>query len=506
MRKRGLLILLILLKFILQFQAIHPVYELHRDEFLHLDLGRHLAWGYQTVPPVTGFISFLIHELGSSVFWVKFFPALFGAMIIWVCWKIVEELSGSYFAAVLTSLGLIFSALLRINTLYQPNSLDFLCWTLLFYTALKYIKYKERRWLHYAALVFAVGFLNKYNIVFLLIGLIPALAFTPQRKIFRDKNLYYAAGLALILILPNLIWQVLNDFPVLWHMRTLSQTQLVNVSRAAFWMEQPLFFAGTALIILLGFVSFFSFPAFRPYRAFLIAYIITMAIFTFFRAKSYYAMGIYPVFLAFGAVYLEHLLSGPRVRLARIPVLLLPVISFLPVYDLTLPVLSPEQIMERKDRFDRLNLTRWEDGEIHDIPQDYADMLGWSELAQLVDSAYSLVDEKDQTLVHCDNYGEAGAVNFYGDPFYEALSLNADYIKWYPLDAFEIKHVILVSDPSDDDPERTREQKFFDEVVFIGEITHPYAREKGCRVHLLKNARISINDVLREEINTRTLR
>jgi hypothetical protein len=396
--------------------------------------------------------------------------------------------------------------LLKINTLYQPNSLDFLCWTLLFYTLLKYLKSKERRWLYYAALVFAVGFLNKYNIVFLLLGLIPALALTPQRKIFRDKNLYYAAALALILILPNLIWQVRNDFPVIWHMRTLSETQLVNVSRISFWREQTLFFAGTILVVLLGFVSFFTFPKFRPYRTFFYTYLFTMGIFTLFRAKGYYAIGIYPVFLAFGAVYLEHLLSGPKARWARIPVLLLPVLTFIPMYSLVLPVLSPEQIIAKKEQFDALGLTRWEDGQLHEIPQDYADMLGWRELAGLVDSAYTMIDDKAHTLVHCDNYGEAGAINFYGHPYSEALSMNADYIKWYPLDAYEIRNVILVSDPFDDDPERSREKKFFEEVIFIGEITHPYAREKGCRVHLLKGSKVSVNDILREEIANRTLR
>ena len=46
MNKRSLLLLLfVAIKFLLQYYAIHPVYELHRDEFLHLDLGNHLAWG-----------------------------------------------------------------------------------------------------------------------------------------------------------------------------------------------------------------------------------------------------------------------------------------------------------------------------------------------------------------------------------------------------------------------------------------------------------------------------
>lgn len=125
-KKNIVLLFFIILKFVLQYFAIHPVYELHRDEFLHLDLGKHLAWGYTSVPPVTAWISFLIISLGNSVFWVKFFPALFGALTIVAVWKIIEELNGKLFALILGSVSVTFSALLRINTLYQPNSPDFL--------------------------------------------------------------------------------------------------------------------------------------------------------------------------------------------------------------------------------------------------------------------------------------------------------------------------------------------------------------------------------------------
>ena len=80
-KKTFILSLLILLKFIIQYFAIDAGYELHRDEYLHLDLGKHLAWGYSSVPPVTAWISYLIHHLGKSVFLIKFFPALFGVLL-----------------------------------------------------------------------------------------------------------------------------------------------------------------------------------------------------------------------------------------------------------------------------------------------------------------------------------------------------------------------------------------------------------------------------------------
>ncbi|HLW21465.1 MAG TPA: glycosyltransferase family 39 protein, partial [Cyclobacteriaceae bacterium] len=130
----------ILLKFFLQYILISPEYDLQRDEYLHLDQANHLAWGYLSVPPVTSWISFVIKLLGNGVFWVKFFPALFGALTLVVVWKAIEELKGSLYALILGASCIVFSVLLRLNTLYQPNSLDVLCWTGFYFVVIKYVK------------------------------------------------------------------------------------------------------------------------------------------------------------------------------------------------------------------------------------------------------------------------------------------------------------------------------------------------------------------------------
>jgi 4-amino-4-deoxy-L-arabinose transferase-like glycosyltransferase len=129
----------IILKFILQYFLISPEYDLQRDEYLHLDQANHLAWGYLSVPPLTSWISYIVKLLGNAVFWIRFFPALFGALTIFVVWKTIEELKGNLFALSLGATCVLFSVLLRLNILFQPNSLDVLCWTTFYYVVLKYI-------------------------------------------------------------------------------------------------------------------------------------------------------------------------------------------------------------------------------------------------------------------------------------------------------------------------------------------------------------------------------
>ena len=162
-----ILLILILIKFILQYVIVNPVYELHRDEFLYLDQADHLAFGYISVPPLTALISKLINLLDGSIFWIKSFPVLFGALTIIFTWLIVESVGGSFFSKILASCALVFSPLMRINMLYQPNSFDILTWTIIFFLLIKFIQSEKTKWLWFLSAIVSVGFYNKYNLIFI---------------------------------------------------------------------------------------------------------------------------------------------------------------------------------------------------------------------------------------------------------------------------------------------------------------------------------------------------
>ena len=498
-KKTLILWFFILVKFALHWIIVAPEYDLHRDEYLHLDQGKHLAWGYLSVPPFTSWTSYVILLLGNSEFWVKFFPALFGVLTMVVIWKTIESLGGGLFALILGATAITLSVLLRINMLYQPNSVDVLSWTLLYFSVLQYIRTEENKWLYLAAVVVGIGFLNKYNIVFLLAGLAPALLLTSQRKIFASKQLYIAAIIALVIILPNLIWQYQNNFPVFHHMALLKKTQLVNVNRLDFLKEQLLFFTSALFVILAGFISLFVYPPFRKYPVFFWAFLFTLSLFTYLRAKGYYAIGLYPIFIAFGAVYLESLFVNKRIWLRPVSIVVM-VILFIPFFKVAFPINSPDFIAQHSKAYKDFGLLRWEDGKNHELPQDFADMLGWKELAQKVDADYEKIADKEHTLVLCDNYGQAGAINYYSKfKNIRAVTMNADYINWVPLDE-EIKNVILIQSADDDDKERKKEQPLFREIRLTGQIESRYARERGTSIYVLLDARVSINKILEGDI------
>jgi hypothetical protein len=504
MKKNSLILIgFILFKIILHYFLISPDYDLQRDEYLHLNQANHLAWGYVSVPPVTSWISWIIKLLGNGVFWVKFFPALFGALTILVVWKTVEELGGGLFALVLASLSVLASAILRINILFQPNSLDVFFWTLVYFIIVKYINTNNSKWLYATGLSVAFGILSKYNIIFLVLGLIPAILLTEQRKIFLNRHLYISIAIAFIILLPNIIWQYQNNFPTLHQLKELSERQLVHVKRFDFIKDQVLFFINSFFIIIATFISFFFYPPFKKYRLFFWSFVFSVSLFIFFKAKSYYAIGLYPVLLGFGSVYLEKILAQGWKRFLRPVSIALVVGLFIPIFLVAFPIQSPEQIQKSSQRYKAFGLLRWEDGKDHNLPQDFADMVGWSELAREVDSTYNMIVDKEHTLVLCDNYGQAGAINYYSRfKNIQAVSFNADYINWIPLDK-EIRNIILVQEASDDDPARTKEKPWFEKIELTGEINNPYAREEGTKIYLLQGAKININKIIEEEIEKR---
>jgi hypothetical protein len=501
-REHILLLGFILIKCILQFILIHPVYELQRDEFLHLDLGKHLAWGYISVPPVTAWISWVILSLGGGEFWVKFFPALIGVLTLYLVWRMIKALDGGIWALCIGCLAILISPLLRVNTLFQPNSLDIFCWTLLFYCLIRLVQTNNNRWLYAAAVTFAFGFLCKYNIAFLATGLFVGLLLGGQHRLLANKHLYVAGIVALVMISPNLLWQINNDFPTFHQLRELSETQLVNVNRADFIKDQLIYFINSFFLIVLAWIGLYKSAFFKNIQFILFTYITVILLFLFFRAKSYYAIGLYPVLMAIGAVYLERITTSGWKRHFRIAAVSLILLLAIPFFLVGFPNKHPDVIKQKPGMYKTLGMLRWEDGKDHALPQDYADMLGWKELASEVDAAWQSLQGLGHTIIICENYGLAGAINYYSKiPAVQAVSFNADYINWFDLHT-PIVNLILVIPETDAEDEVREAGQYFTSMARAGRIDHPDAREHGAVILVFRKAQADINAILAAEIDS----
>jgi 4-amino-4-deoxy-L-arabinose transferase-like glycosyltransferase len=359
-RNYWVLLLLVSIKLILQYIVVNPVYDLQRDEFLHLNQAKHLAFGFISVPPFTSVVSKIIFLFGGGIFWIRFFPALFGALTIVFAWLIVESLGGSLISKILASSALLFSILVRLNILFQPNSFDILAWTMIFYLAIKFVQSENPKWMFYLSVVVALGFYNKYNLVFLLVGLFGGIMLSSNRRLLLIPAVWKAILLAIILLLPNIIWQVTHHFPVIHHMQVLKERQLDNNSALGFLKSQVLFFFGSIPLSIAALIAFSYFKPFRIYRFIGFTFVLTLALFSFLKAKDYYALGLYPVLLAFGSVYFEKALTHKWNRIV-IPVLVgINLGVFILTAKFIYPILTPDEIIQNKEVFEKIGLFRWE--------------------------------------------------------------------------------------------------------------------------------------------------
>jgi len=499
-RKALILAAFVLVKFLLQYLLYNPYYDLQRDEYLYLDQANHPAWGYLSVPPVTSWFSAIIDFLGNSVFWVRFFPALFGALTLVVVWKAIEELKGNLYALILGSVCVLFSVLLRLNFLFQPNSLDVLCWAIFYFVVIKYINTQKSKWFFIGAVVFAIGFLNKYNVVFQIMGFLPAILLTAQRNIFTKKKFYYSLLFAFLLILPNLIWQYQNNLPVYFHLKELAATQLIHVNRWDFLKEQLFYFIGALPVIVASFYALLFYTPFKKYRVFFWSFVFTLIVFIYFKAKAYYAIGLYPIYISFGAAFLGNILKEGKRKYWQPVFLAIPVLFYVLLFNIVYSVRNPGYIIKHESTYRNLGLLRWEDGKDHSLPQDFADMLGWKELALKVDTVMNHLPNKEHTLILCDNYGQAGAINYYSkDKNIKAVSFNADYINWFNLDS-PIYNLIRVKDFTGSENEFKKTSPYFDTAYIAGAITDSLAREYGTTIFVFSKPKIDVNRRLKEEI------
>lgn len=504
MKKTNRLIyLLALIKFILPYLLQSSYYEPHRDEFLYLAEGHHLAWGFMEVPPLLSIFAWLTHFFGNGMFWIKFWPGLFGVLTFIFTAKIIQKLGGGMFAIFLAFLPFIFGVNLRLFFLFQPNAPEVFFWTLIAYSVLRYIQTEKNKYLYILGISIGLGMISKYSVAIYAVSILAGLLLTPQRKIFSNKHLYFAGIIALLIFMPTLLWEYNHHFPIVVHMKQLNERQLQFVSPAGFLADQLLMNIPCVFIWLAGlYFTAFSYKG-KKYRAFAWAYVFVIILLLILHGKNYYSLGVYPVLLAFGAYHLEKF-SESRLKIWRYVFVIIPFISGVLFIPILLPVAKPATLARYYEIMHTSNtgVLKWEDQENHPLPQDFADMLGWEEMTQKTSKAYNSLDsnEKAHTFIFCDNYGEAGAVNYYRHKYNlpEAHSDNGSFLYWMPRN-IHIDNLILITD----DQEEMQHPfiKNFKSAVVTDSVTNKYARERGSLIIVFKGANEAFNKMFREKID-----
>ncbi len=495
-RTSGLYLLgaLLCLKFILHLY-LNGQWSFHRDELLYLALGRNMDWGYASVPAGIGFWAWVSDAvLGGSVHAVRLISTVFGTATVLITGLMAQEMlpkthANGRFAMLLVGLaGLTAGAYLRPCMLFMPVVFDIFYWSLLCWLLLKYINTEKTGWLLGFGAAAGLGLLNKYTVFIFLFALLPGLVFTPLRRVFVERKLYVAALIALLILSPNIFWQAERGFPVFRHMSELAESQFAHVSIGGFLGDQLDFFLPVLPVWLCGLYFLCFKKAASRWRVFGWMYLMVLAVLMFFSAKSYYTLGVYPVLVAAGAAFLQNL-TDSRMRWLRVALPLC--IGLLGIISIpaSLPLFPPEQEAQFVQKLKAVpgldGLLRWEDGRYYALPQDFADMLGWEELAQKTADTWQKIPDPSTAAIYAEHYGQAGAIEHFGrkHDLPRVLSFSDNYRYWLPErlpDDFQT--LIYVNNELGDDM-----PGFFQHIEKVWELDMPLSRQHGDQIYLCRS-------------------
>ena len=189
-------------------------YGFHRDELDILMNARQLDWGYVAYPPLTSSVARLGLELfGASLQGLRLFSAIGQGVVVYLVGRMAAALGGKRLAQVMAALAVgIAPAALTAGTLIQYMSFDYLWWVLLAFCTIRLLASDNPRWWLGMGAAIGLGMMTKYSMAFFAAGLVAGILLTPARRYLRSPWLWAGAGLAVLIFLPNFIWQVQHDF------------------------------------------------------------------------------------------------------------------------------------------------------------------------------------------------------------------------------------------------------------------------------------------------------
>lgn len=439
------------------------------DEFLHIDAGRHPAFGYMDFPPLIAWLAFIQNLFCSDSILVNhLFVHIATALIMFFIGLITIESGGKWLAVLISLSCILFSPGLGASQgLFLPVVFEQLFWVICILIIVKYCNQSENNYLIFAGIFAAFAFLTKYGILFLVAGVFFSVLIF-QAGILKKKSFWISILLFLLIVSPNVYWQLNNGFPAIHHFSKLYETQLGNISfqeelKYMFLYLNPL----TSIFWVSGLLVVPFIPRFKKLRLVTFALLFTFILMFIAKSKAYY---YFPVILAtfpFGAIFFEQLFPKRKMVLVfYLSILCLFGIVLLPN---GMPILPLDKYISmyhlKKDNDNRVPLPF----------ENYYSAAIWNQILQKVDSTYKNLPaaEQKECFIWGRHYSQSGGINLLGKKYNlpMAFSFHGSCFKWVP-DFSKNATIIVISDFSWDKEHWLR---FFYDVQEVGIITNPYA-------------------------------
>jgi hypothetical protein len=418
-------------------------YGYFRDELYYIVSGtQHLSLGYVDFPPMIAYVAALLGMFTKdSLISIHVVPALAQSLIVVVTGMTARELGGEKRAQLLAAISALATlGFLAEGSVFSPDSLDQLWWSLLAYLTIRAIRRGAPKVWLVAGIVFGLALLTKLTVAFfggaMLIGL---LAFSSSRMRLRSRWVVAGAAASTLLVLPMVFWNLANGWPMV-HFYLEFRGDVSGGGPLDFLINQvDLLTLLNVPIVVAGAYFYLRSSAGRELRALGLAFVILYVFMTAIDAKPYYLLGVYPMMFAGGALFVERSSVSKRGMsrwFGSRPYVASVVVIALVLTPLTMPILPPPTLVSVYGN--SIGLTNGAAGQPNagPLPQVLGDRFGWNTMVvALANATRSLpASERSQACIFTTDYGQASAVNFLGrgQGLPPAISGHNNYYIWGP--------------------------------------------------------------------------